>query len=116
DGVDLSPEMVDQARAKGIFDALSVEEATAALTAPQRAGQYDLVLCNFCLFYFIDLKGFFKGSANCLGPGGRLILTVYPCWDDCDVMRKGPPLEYAHSRKYLRRMAAESGLVEERID
>jgi ubiquinone/menaquinone biosynthesis C-methylase UbiE len=116
EGVDLSNEMIDQARAKGIFDTLSVEEATAALARSERGAQYDLILCSFCLFYFIDLTSFFEGIARTLRSGGQFVGTVYPCWDDCDVMRKETTLEYAHSRGYLRRMAQEHGLTTERID
>jgi SAM-dependent methyltransferase len=116
EGIDLSADMVDQARAKGIFDALSVEEATAGLAKAERASRYDLALCNFCLFYFVDLSAFFEGVAKILKSGGQFVGTFYPCWDERDVMRKEATLEYAHSRGYLRRLAHQHGLTPERID
>jgi len=49
-------------------------------------------------------------------PRGRLALSVYPCLDDANVMRKEAEAEFTHSRRYLRALADENGLREERME
>src|SRR6185312_5869315 len=52
-GVDLSPEMIELSRARGIYDRLEVGEITAWLG--QSDARYDLILSCDCLIYFGDL-------------------------------------------------------------
>jgi SAM-dependent methyltransferase len=115
-GIDLSPDMLIRARAKDIYDSLAEGDITGELEKPERRGAYHLVVCNWCLLYIPDLSGFFGAAAGALMPHGRLALTVYPCLDDADVMRKEAKTEFTHSRRYLRALADENGLREERME
>jgi len=53
-GVDISPEMIELARARNLYDRLDVAEITAWLE--QSPEQFDLVFCCDCLVYFGDLR------------------------------------------------------------
>ncbi|MDP6785880.1 MAG: methyltransferase domain-containing protein [Rhodospirillales bacterium] len=116
DGIDLSADMLARARTKEIYDSLSEGDITGELEDPGRRGSYHLVVCNWCLFYIPDLSGFFRAAAGALMPGGRLALSVYPCLDDADVMRKEAETEFTHSRRYLRAKAHENALTEEQME
>ena len=116
DGIDLSPDMLDRARAKVTYNSLAEGDIAGELEKPGRRGAYHLVVCNWCLFYIPDLSGFFRAAAGALMPRGRLALTVYPCQDAADVMRKEAEAEFTHSRRYLRALADENGLKEERME
>jgi SAM-dependent methyltransferase len=116
DGIDLSADMLSQARTKGIYETLAEGDITGEMETPGRRATYHLVICNWCLFYIPDLSDFFRAASGALMPGGRLVLSVYPCLDDSDVMRKEAEAEFTHSRRYLRAKAQENGLVEERVE
>lgn len=89
-----------------------------AILEPHWRAAYDLIVCNWCLFYFPSLDGFFSAAASALAPGGRLLFTVYACADDADVLRRSPAAGdgYSHSRRYLRSLAAANGFGEERLE
>jgi predicted TPR repeat methyltransferase len=73
-GVDLSSKMLDQARARGVYDQLVHREITAFL-ADQRAA-FDLVVCADTLVYVGDTGPLFTALAHALRPGGRFIATT----------------------------------------
>ncbi len=116
DGIDISADMLNRARAKGIYNSLAEGDITGELEKPGRRGAYHLVVCNWCLLYIPDLSGFFRAAAGALMPHGRLALTVYPCHDAANVMRKEAEVEFTHSRRYLRALADENALTEERME
>jgi predicted TPR repeat methyltransferase len=58
-----------------------------------------------------DLAPYFRQAARLLEPGGNLFFSVDPAPDDMEIGESGPG-EYAHSRSYLRRCAAETGFSE----
>ncbi len=73
-GVDLSPEMVELARKRDIYDRLETAEATAWLKAdPDR---YDLILACDTLIYFGDLEEVLSCAARILAPGGLVAFSV----------------------------------------
>ena len=76
-GVDISPEMLDVARAK-LGDAATLvcaEFANAAIPAASA----DLIFCNFVLSYLDDPERFLHFVKTTLRPGGSLFLTdVHP--------------------------------------
>ena len=76
-GVDISPEMLNVARAKlGDAATLICAECTNA-TIP--AASADLILCNFVLSYLDDPERFLHFVKTTLRPGGSLFLTdVHP--------------------------------------
>lgn len=84
-GVDLSPAMVDRARARGVYDGLCVAEITAFLQAEAEVQRhFDLIASCDALIYFSDLRQVVVPAALTLVRGGLLAITVergdaYPC-------------------------------------
>ena len=67
-GVDLSPEMVELARARNLYDSLEVGEVTAWLEGG--TALFDMIVSTDVIIYFGDLNGIFAGAARRLKPGG----------------------------------------------
>jgi predicted TPR repeat methyltransferase len=105
-GVDLSPEMIELARARNIYDRLEIGEITEWL---HRTGEtFDLILSCDCLIYFGDLGEIVSATAKRLKPGGVFALTMergerYP-FSLTDTGR------YAHHHDHVREVAAAAGL------
>ena len=80
-GVDLSPAMLDVARARAAADGLgniSFEAADAASFAPDVAG-FDVVVSRFGVMFFDDPTSAFGHIRSLMAPGGRL---AFACWQD----------------------------------
>jgi predicted TPR repeat methyltransferase len=105
DGVDLSPAMIEKARAKKIYDRLEVGDIETALGAPGPV--YDLIIAADTLVYLGDLACVFHGARACLKPHGYFLFTVEAGNADFEL---GPKRRWRHSEAYLRRAAAETGL------
>ncbi|CAO3378346.1 tetratricopeptide repeat protein [Azospirillum argentinense] len=110
-GVDLAPRMVEKARARALYDELSVGDVVAALApAP---GSWDLLVAADVLVYLGDLTALFEGAAKALRPAGRFAATVERL--DGEAAAPGYALgasrRYAHSEAYLRETAAAAGLT-----
>lgn len=105
DGADLSPRMVEKARARAIYDSLTAGEVTALLAAvPKR---YDLVVAADVLVYIGALVPLFVAVDAALKPGGAFAFTVEASADqEWQLNESG---RYAHNADYLRRLAAERG-------
>jgi predicted TPR repeat methyltransferase len=73
-GVDLSPEMVEQARARAIYDRLEVAELTSWLAQDQN--YYDLIVACDTLIYFGDLAPVVKAVQKRLKEEGVLAFSV----------------------------------------
>ncbi len=114
DGVDLSPKMVDKARARRLYDALCTGDLVAALSA--RPAAYDLVAAADVLIYLGDLAAVFAAAARSLRPGGGFAFTVEAYAGDGYVLQESR--RFAHGLSYLRQQAAGAGfaplLLEER--
>jgi predicted TPR repeat methyltransferase len=72
-GFDLSPRMVEKARARDIYDELWVGELVESLS--QRPACADLVLAADVLVYLGDLLPVMAAAATALRPGGLLAFT-----------------------------------------
>jgi predicted TPR repeat methyltransferase len=106
DGVDLSPAMIEKARARGIYDDLVVADLETALGT---AGAfYDLILAADTLVYLGDLAAVFRGAAARLAPDGYFLFTTEA--KDGDGFELGPKRRWRHSDAYLRATAAAAGL------
>jgi predicted TPR repeat methyltransferase len=105
DGVDLSPLMIEKARARGLYDALFVADLETVL-AGGRA--YDLLLAADSLVYFGDLASVFQSAVAHLKPGGSFLFTVER--KDGEGYELGLKRRYRHSEDYLRAEAAAAGL------
>jgi predicted TPR repeat methyltransferase len=108
-GVDLSANMLAQARARGIYDELIQSDLLPALQ--DRVGAFDLIVASDVLLYIGDLGPVFKAVHQALRSGGRFAFTV-------DLLRDGPDyrltpwIHFAHSRNYLKRLAIETSMRE----
>ena len=73
-GIDLSPDMIELARKRAIYDLLEVAEITDWLDRTNE--HFDLISCCDCLIYFGDLKRITAAAAKRLKPGGIFALTT----------------------------------------
>lgn len=106
EGVDLSPNMIRRARAKGVYDMLTcapIEERLAGSEA-----NFNLILAADVFCYVGALDAVFAGLARSLAAGGLAVFTVERSEMDDVVLR--PSLRFAHSEAFLRRIAAQAGL------
>ena len=106
DGVDLSPQMIERARARGIYRRLTVADMETALA--EDGPSYDLILAADSLVYIGDLGPVFRGAHRRLKPGGLLLFTVERHMESGYAL--GPKRRYRHGEDYLRREASTSGL------
>ncbi|MFL6947038.1 MAG: class I SAM-dependent DNA methyltransferase [Xanthobacteraceae bacterium] len=108
-GVDLSPAMIEVARAKGLYDWLVVDEIGAFLRgeAANRAA-YHLVLAADVFVYCGDLSPIAAATAGILAPGGLFAFTVET--HDGAGVRLSETLRYAHSDDHVRAALGSAGL------
>ena len=78
-GVDLTPALVDVARAnaarQGLTQARFEAGDVTALTFPP--GSFDVVQSVFGIFFLPDMRGMLRHAWEWLAPGGRLVTTVW---------------------------------------
>ena len=111
-GIDLSPEMLELARARNIYDQLEVAEITAWLE--RSTEHFDLIAACDCLIYFGDLRPIVSGAAKRLKPGGVFVFTMergerYP-------FHLSDSGRYTHHPEHVREAAAAAGLTVARLD
>lgn len=111
-GVDLSPEMIELARARNIYDALAVAEIVAWLNGCE--DPFDLIVSCDCLIYFGDLREIACAAARKLPPGGVFAFSMelgthYP-FHLADTGR------YTHHPDHVRDAAQAAGLDVVRLD
>lgn len=75
DGVDLSPAMLEKAKAKGIYGRLEQADIIAFLAAHRQS--YDAVLGAAALIHFGSLEGVLKAAAHALRENGLFIFTLF---------------------------------------
>ncbi|HVZ91766.1 MAG TPA: methyltransferase domain-containing protein [Rhizomicrobium sp.] len=106
DGVDLSPEMIERARRRGIYASLAVDDIEACLS---RGGpDYDIILAADTFVYLGELRPVFAGAARRLRKDGSLLFTVERL--EGQGFELGPKRRWRHSENYLRRTAEAEGL------
>ena len=106
-GIDLSPEMVERARARGIYDALEVAEITEFLNRNSDPN-FDLIVACDTLIYFGDLTLALAPAAKRLKPGGYVAFTVEQ--DETGSYKLTDSGRYAHSSAHIRSAAEAAGL------
>jgi predicted TPR repeat methyltransferase len=106
DGIDLSPRMIEAARARNIYDDLILGDLETVLTEHGRT--YDLILAADTMVYFGDLDPALSGVAKRLDTGGFCIFAVEAMkgqgWEQMPVKR------FRHSETYLRAASVRAGL------
>ena len=106
DGIDISPRMLEAARARGIYDDLILGDLETVLG--ELALSYDLIVSADTMTYFGDLTPLFRGIAQRLEPGGFCIFTTEAKagegWEKTKVHR------FRHSDVYLKGEAERAGL------
>ena len=105
-GVDLSPKMLAQAKATGLYDALIEADIEAWLAAADPAS-FGMVLAADVFVYLGDLTPSFAGASRVLQPGGEFLFTV-EMGAGAD-FALGERRRWRHSEEYLRRLAAAHG-------
>ena len=106
-GIDLSPGMIDQAQATGLYETLEVDDMVEALRKKPGASA-DLVLAADAMVYVSDLAPVLAEVKRVLKAGGLLALTLETYGGDGVVIGEG--LRYAHGAEYVRKAVSGAGL------
>ena len=108
-GVDLSAGMLAHAREKDVYTDLEQCELTEFLRA--RHGAFDVIVSADTLVYFGELLEFCEAAARALRPSGLLVFTLeHAVGEDNIDYRLELHGRYSHSRAYVKRVLAHSGL------
>jgi predicted TPR repeat methyltransferase len=113
-GIDVSPRMLEHARAKGLYSSLREARLPAALHDGTAA--WSLILAGDVLCYFEALQEMFRAVFDRLRPGGRFIFSLEELLPDLDGTiasnedwAPGRLGRHAHSARYVAATAAASG-------
>jgi SAM-dependent methyltransferase len=88
DGVDLTPEMLDQARARGVFASLHTGDVRATGLPPAR---YDLITTSLVDEHLAELGPLYRESARLARPGAAHVLVgFHPFF----IMKTGMPTHF----------------------
>jgi predicted TPR repeat methyltransferase len=112
DGIDLSPEMIEMARARGIYDSLEVAEITDWLA--RATSNFDLIVACDCFVYFGDLGPVTQSAAKRLKPGGCFAFTVER--GEKHPLRLTDSGRFTHDPDHIREVAVKSGLLLARLE
>lgn len=108
-GVDLSPAMLERARARQLYGTLA-EQNIGDWLAQAPAGVFDVVLAADVFIYIGDLAANFSAVARTLTTGGLFAFSIEQAMQGDFVLQ--PSGRYAHSAGYIRRLCRASNLVE----
>jgi predicted TPR repeat methyltransferase len=111
-GVDLSPTMIDQARARRIYDALDVDELAAYLRRGHT--RFDVIAACDTLIYFGDLAQVIEPAAQRLRAHAAIAFTTER--GDVDPFVLTDSGRFSHHPNHIRAVAAAAGLVVARLD
>jgi predicted TPR repeat methyltransferase len=106
-GVDLSPRMIERARATGLYAELQVADMLQGLRSRLDASA-ELILAADAMVYVADLALVLIEAARVLAPGGLLAFTAET--HDGEGVIIGQGLRYAHAAAYVRAAVESAGL------
>jgi predicted TPR repeat methyltransferase len=106
DGVDLAPQMLEQARRRGVYDQLVQADVVEHLRST--GTRYDLMAAADVFTYFGDIEPVFAAAAPVLLPGGLFAFLVEAAPDSVDFELRGS-LRFAHSRRHVEAAALRRG-------
>jgi predicted TPR repeat methyltransferase len=104
-GVDLSPEMIELARARNIYDRLEVAEITGWLDEGKTP--FDVIVSSDCLIYFGDLGKIVASAARRLKPGGLFAFSMER--GNRSPFHLTDTGRYTHHPDHVREVAAQAG-------
>jgi predicted TPR repeat methyltransferase len=111
-GVDLSPNMLEKARERGIYDHLVVGDLVKFVQEQDRV--FDLAVAADVFIYVGDLSRVFAALRRVLRHGGRLCFSIEAAATGDFVLRNS--LRYAHSIDYVRTLAGQYEFIVEAIE
>ena len=107
-GVDLSPKMLERARARNCYDDL-VEAEISEWMSGAVAGQFDIIVAADVFIYVGALDTIVAQAARLARCGAHFIFSCEVCHDaDWRLQSSG---RYAHSSSYIERLATEHGFA-----
>jgi predicted TPR repeat methyltransferase len=106
DGVDLSPLMLDKARALGVYEQLVQGDLVEHLRGTPQT--YDLVLSADVFIYVGDLEPVFAGVSRVMNRGGVFCFSAEQAGDE-QLFQLTTQQRYAHSERYVRQLAERHG-------
>jgi predicted TPR repeat methyltransferase len=112
-GIDLSPRMIEKARATGLYAELEVADMLEGLRG-RREASAELILAADAMVYVADLVPVLKEVRRVLVAGGLLAFTVETY--DGDGIMIGEGLRYAHGTPHVRASIAAAGLSLSQLD
>ena len=112
EGIDLSSVMVERARARSLYDAVSQGDIAEVLATTTR--RHDLLFAADVFIYVGALDAVFAGAARVLRPGGEFCFSVEAADGPEDWMLR-MSLRYAHSEGYIRMLARQHGFAVRRV-
>jgi predicted TPR repeat methyltransferase len=112
-GIDLSPGMIEKAKATGLYAELEVNDMLEGLRV-RPAACADLVLAADAMVYVPDLVPVLMEVSRVLGAGGLLAFTLERHAGDGVILGAG--LRYAHSPHYVRTSLAAAGLTPSQLE
>ncbi|WP_156909997.1 tetratricopeptide repeat protein [Rubritepida flocculans] len=104
EGLDLSPRMLEAARARGVYDAL--HEADLLDFLPRRRAGYELIAAADVLNYLGDLAPAFAALRAALRPGGEALFSLEA--GEAEVAL-GEGLRFRHNPDHAARLAEAAG-------
>ncbi len=107
-GIDLSPRMIEKARATGLYAELEVADMIEGLRGKPDASA-ELILAADAMVYVADLVPVLNEATRVLVAGGLLAFTVETHGGDGVVIGEG--LRYAHGAAYVRASIEAAGLA-----
>ena len=110
-GIDLSAAMLEQARARGLYDELAHEEIGEWLER-QPPGSFDLLLALDVFIYVGALERIASAACKALAPGGWLVFTIENNVAAAADFALGLGGRYSHGVAYVAQSMARVGLRE----
>jgi predicted TPR repeat methyltransferase len=107
-GIDLSPGMIEQARATGLYAELEVADMVEGLRS-KPDGSANLLLAADAMCYVGDISPVLVEARRVLAPGGVFAFTLETHKGEGVVIGAG--LRYAHAAEYVRQKIAAAGLA-----
>lgn len=107
-GVDLSADMLSRARERNVYDSLTQRDVVTCLN--EISAVFELVVATDVLIYIAPLPPLFAAVTARIAPGGRFAFSTETPDDLRDDFRLQASGRYAHSEKYIERLAHEARL------